>query len=412
MKKSRKIIRYSTQYSKKARAKRAILRVLGTLLLIVVLTSVGFIVTGLIVDQKFPWQKGESSQGSSQISDSSDDSEQSDSVPDDSSDTSSNASTSSDRSDSSEPSDSSSSTPVADVMQKGIVMPLDTLLSDTKRSAFLSDAAEKEYKTVIIDVKNTDGKVLYQSELALPKQSGAIVPNAYDLKAVVSEIQQAGFTVTARMSALQDPISAHTDYKTSYRYADTNYTWLDNSASLGGKAWLNPYLTATQEYMTGLVKELTDAGCDAVLVRKMRFPTAYTSKLNQDNTTVARQDMLSDLAGQMEAAAGGKPVIFCFDAEAYFNKNVKQYDGMPGGISDLHYVCPEIHLKSFSDIAKYDAELKDVSFDALTEENLKLILNEVKAQHPQAEIIPLASGALNKLSDSLEELGIDAYLTE
>lgn len=409
MKKSRKIIRYSTQYSKKARAKRAVLRVLSAILLIAVLTSAGFIVTGLIVDHKFPWQKGESSQSASQLSDSSDSSEQSDSILDNSSDTSSDASVSSDSSDRSE---SDTSTPISDVMQKGIVMPLETLLSDAKRSAFLADAAQKEYKTVIIDVKNTDGKVLYQSELALPQKTGAIAQDAYDLKAIVEEIQQAGFTVTARMSALQDPISAHADYNTSYLYADTNYTWLDNSASLGGKAWLNPYLTATQEYMTGLVEELTDAGCDAVLVQKMRFPTAYTSKLNQGSTTVARQDMLADLAKQMQDAADGKPVIFCFDAEAYFNKNVTQYDGTPGGISGLRYVCPEIDLNSFSDIAEYDAALEDISFDALTEENLKLILSEVKAQHPQAQIIPLADSSLDGLTDCLKELGISAYLTE
>lgn len=413
MKRNRKIIRYSAQYSKKAKAKRLVLRSIVTVVVLAALISLGFIITGYIVDNDFhPFQnmidayhanKTESSEESKDDSDAPSDSESSD-VPDDSSDTSSDGS--SDTSSEQEPQEES--------LSAALLMSNDTILSDSKRAAFLADAKANGYTAVIIEVKNTKGNVLYNTENALAAKSGAVSAAPFDLQTVVDDIHAAGMQVIAKMSTLQDPITAHVDYGTSYKYGNTDYTWLDDSASRGGKAWMNPYLENSRTYLSDLTAELAHAGCDVILADDMIYPTKYTSKLNQGSTSVSRQEMLSQLYSQMEAAANGKKVVFCIDAESYFGKNENRYNGTPDGIKGLTYVCPIINLSVFSDIESYDEALTDVDFSTLTAQNIKLILNKVQSAHPDAAVIPMfaADMADDALIDVLKDYGITQYLCD
>jgi cytoskeletal protein RodZ len=401
MKRNRKIIRYSTQYGKKARVKRMVSRTIITVVIAAILISLGFIITGYLVDNDFhPFRRNDASQVESSSSEQS------------SADVSSEDSSSSDETDSS---DAEAQTPsTAEVLSGAIEISNQTLLSDQERSDFLNEAAQNGYQSVIIEVKNTDGNVLYNSKVALATTTGAISADAFDLDAVVSEIKAAGLQVVARMSALQDPISAHVDYGTSYKYSDTDYTWLDNSASLGGKAWLNPYLDNTQNYLTDLAAELADAGCDVILLDQMIFPTSYTSKLNQNNTTVARQDMLSELYNEIQTAAGDTTVVFCFDAESYFGKSTQQYDGTPDGIQNLSAVCPKIDLTNLTDLKSYTDQAADIDFSSLTPEVVSFVLDAVKSAHPDAQIIPMfaQSDLSDEILSCLEEYDITLYCVD
>ena len=392
------------RYSKKARTKRFILKLLLTLLILAAVGSLALIITGYIVGDE---------QSSSSQTLSSDIVSENESVSNSSEETSSltSSETSSETEPESEPvSSEAEPEPEEEVIEVAVKMPLETLLNPTERAAFLNKAAQNGAHAVIFDAKNTKGKVYYRSELQLAAACGAIDENAIDLTEVVAEINAAGLKAAAYLSALQDPIAAHTDYGTSYRYGNTQYTWLDNAANKGGKAWLNPYLENTQEYLTGMVKELSDAGCDMIFVDKMRYPTAYTSKLNQGNSTVSRQDMLSELAQKMDAAARCD-VIFCFEAESYFGKNTAQYNGTPSGIQGLTKIAPRITLSDFSGIS---SDFSEVSLSEVNPDNLKLILDEISTQCSNAVLTPCF--AADTLSEEilavLAQYGVTTVWTE
>lgn len=394
MKKNRKIIRYSTRYSKKARTRRFILNLLMVLLIIAVVASLALIITGYVI--------GDDSKPASS------DSSVSDTLP---SDTSQDASSDIDSDSSADT--SSASEPASEPQQEGltgaVTIPLETILSDAKREAFLDSAVEDGYQAVVFEVKNTKGNILYNSEVELASRCGAVSADAFDLAALVDAIKAHDMKAVAVMSALQDPIAAHTDYGTSYTYGDTNYTWLDNSADRGGKAWLNPYLENTQKYLTDIAAELADAGCDSIMVDKLRFPTAYTSKLNQGKSSVSRQDMLSTLCQQMGTVAGQTEMIFCFDAESYFGQNTAQYDGDPSGIAGLGIVAPRIELSALKKADAFDG----VDCSVLTAENVEIVLKQLQKKYPDAAIVPVfAQEVPQQVISLLEEYQITMYVKE
>ncbi len=392
MKQNRKVIRYSARYSKKARAKRFILNFLLTVLIIATVSSLGLIITGYVIEDNKPNNPNSPMESSSDKESSFESDQQDDSSLDES---------------------STSNKQPEELQQKlscAVTMPLDVILSDTKREQFLQNAKEKNFQAVLFEVKNTNGEILYQSDIELAAKCHAISANAFDLTAVVDEIHAVGLKAAVSFATLQDPKAASVDYKTSYKYADTNYTWLDNSPDRGGKPWMNPYEKSTQQYLVDITTELKQAGCDILIADKMIFPTQYTSKLNQGNSTISRQDMLSELAGKMTDAANGCEIIFCFDAESYYGKNTEQYDGTPGGISGLRNVAVRIDPKQLSSIPNF----KEIDLSTYNTENLTLILDEVKTQHPDAKIVPIfmSSNIADEIKQYLEEQKISLYLIE
>lgn len=395
MKRNRKIIRYSARYSRKARTKRFILKLLLILVIAAAVGSLGLIITGYIVG-------GEDS--SSAVTSASDISS-SDISQNGINDTSEVLSSDSDTVSGTTQSDVT--VPETDMLSGAVTMPLETILSDSARVEFIETAVSNGYSSVIFEAKNTNGNVLYNTEVELAAKCGAVSTDAFDLKELVSEIHAGGLKAIALMNALQDPLAAHTDYGTSYKYGDTDITWLDNSVDRGGKPWMNPYLEKSQQYLTDITSELAGAGCDIIAVDKLVFPTAYTSKLNQGSSTVSRQEMLSQLCQMITNAAGESEVVYCFDAESYFGKNTAQYNGTPGGIDGLDSIAPRIDLSKFSGI---DA-LKDMDTSKLTVENLKIILDEIRNQCPDAQITPIFSKS--EISEEvialLEEYEISTY---
>lgn len=400
--KSRKIIRYSARYSKKARTRRFILNLLLILLIIAVVASLALIVTGYVIDDSSKPASSDSSISDTTSSDISQDvsSDTSDTPASEPSDTSSG---SSDTSSASEP----VSEPEQQELTGAITMPIETILSDAKRAAFLESAAENGYQAVVFEAKNTKGNILYNTEIELAARCGAVSANAFDLTALVDEIKGHGLKAVAMMSALQDPIAAHTDYGTSYTYGDSTYTWLDNSVDRGGKAWMNPYLENTQRYLNDITAELADAGCDSIIVTKLRFPTAYTSKLNQGKSDVSRQDMLSTICKNMQTVAGDCNMIFCFDAESYFGQNTDQYDGDPSGIADLGAIAPYIELTALKKAEKF----ADVDMTKLTAENVEIVLKQLKKKCPDAAIVPIFADEIpDEVIALLEQYEITMYV--
>lgn len=388
MKKNRKVVRYSKRYSKKARARRFILNLLMILLGLAVAISLWLIITGYVVGKK-----PESEQNSSLPSSST-----TESVPN-----SSNTISEIDSSDS-EPSEPQ---PIPSTLSGGIRMPSEAVFSEAKRAEFLQNAKQDGFTFIIFEVKNTKGTILYNTEVELAAKSGALSAGAFDLSALITDIHKNGLQAIALMNALQDSTAAHTDYGTSYTYGNTGITWFDNSPDKGGKPWINPYLENSQNYLASIVSELANAGCDQILVDKMVYPTMYTSKLNQGNYQISRQEMLSQLCRKMTDAGRGCPVLFSFDAQSYFGKDTKQYDGSPGGI-EADRIAVYIDLSAFS---KVDA-LKEAGTDQLTAKNVKIILDEVRVQNPNAEITPIfaAKELPAEVSSLLEEQQITLYL--
>ena len=297
MARHRKIRRYSHSYRTRRRRRQNTLRVLLFLLILAALGLVGYSIALSL--EKLSSRPEESSEISSEVS------EEPSSEPV-----------------SSEPSSEPVSEPEEpeDLTVRAILMPRETMLSAELRKDFLENIDPGLYNTVVLPLKDQSGRVWYQSSVSHAAACGALTENAVDAAALLAEIEACELDAAAMIWSLQDDYASHAVFSTSYMYQnDPNVTWLDNSADMGGKSWLNPYLPAAQDYLADIAGELSGFGFDEIFV----FGNQYPTTANQwgmglgNQGGVSKADALENVITLMQQAAGDCRIIPAYMGDCY-----------------------------------------------------------------------------------------------
>jgi len=162
-----------------------------------------------------------------------------------------------------------------------VYAPANVLSNSTALLAFIAEAKSEGYSAVVIEMKDEVGQLLYLSGVMLgepPKliaEDRAIVTGSLSAQSVASAIAAEGLIPVARVNTLRDHIAP-------LRHADVTYAgWLDGRPDSGGRAWANPFLQGTRVYNTEIVRELHDAGFEAVILAGVTFPTKPFSALDR-----------------------------------------------------------------------------------------------------------------------------------
>ncbi|MGI5893235.1 MAG: putative glycoside hydrolase [Candidatus Merdivicinus sp.] len=206
---------------------------------------------------------------------------------------------------------------------------------------FLPTVDPEVYNTVVLDLKNSTGNLAYRSEVPLATSCGAVSTDAISLEelaAAADSIRAAGFVPAARIYTLQDDLASHATYGTSYLYENqTGITWLDQAADKGGRSWLNPYMTATQEYLDAIVEEIAQAGFERIFAAGMQYPdTRYPQQMgygpNQSSMTLTEALQVTLNGMESATAAHDSTIIPIYMAEGYLGENDALYGGSPDQI--------------------------------------------------------------------------------
>lgn len=176
-------------------------------------------------------------------------------------------------------------------------------------SGALSSAKNMGFNIVLIPVKNTDGNILYLSEISYIKDTDLIL-GSMTAAQIADMAQSMGLTPKAVLPTLLDSKSSVYVEDTGYTFADgSGWSWLDNAEDRGGKRWIDPFLSGTNKYYSDLSKELTAAGFEEVILSELRFPdfNSYDqSILNARNFTADRYKALTALYNTVFSACEKK----------------------------------------------------------------------------------------------------------
>ena len=137
--------------------------------------------------------------------------------------------------------------------------------------AALKTAADSGASKVYIPLKDASGVLLYKTEIDLLEDSdadGGTIPAAQ----LVSLAKSQGLEAAAIFPTLKDCTTPGVWDDSAYRFADDSYTWLDGRAEEGGKRWLDPFRTGTQEYFAAVAQELVRAGFNEILLTDTVYP--------------------------------------------------------------------------------------------------------------------------------------------
>ena len=134
--------------------------------------------------------------------------------------------------------------------------------------AMLDLLERTEANALVIDVKETDGRLYYATDLAAAVDVGAVRETpVFDLEELLPMLKERGIYTIARMVVMKDNTSAVARPELAVRNSATGEPWRDN---IGG-AWLDPSAPGVAEYVASIAGDLADKGFDEVQMDYIRF---------------------------------------------------------------------------------------------------------------------------------------------
>ena len=134
--------------------------------------------------------------------------------------------------------------------------------------ALLALLERTEANALVIDVKETDGRLFYATDLPEAAEVGAIREDPiFDLEELLPMLKDRGIYTIARMVVMKDNTTAAARPELAVMNTATGEPWRDN---IGG-AWLDPAAPGVAEYVAAIAGDLADKGFDEVQLDYIRF---------------------------------------------------------------------------------------------------------------------------------------------
>ncbi len=125
-----------------------------------------------------------------------------------------------------------------------------------------------EANALVIDVKETDGRLYYATNLETAAEVGAIrEAPIFELEELLPMLEERGIYTIARMVVMKDNTSAAARPELAVMNSATGEPWRDN---IGG-AWLDPSAPGVAEYIASIAGDLAAKGFDEVQLDYIRF---------------------------------------------------------------------------------------------------------------------------------------------
>ena len=134
--------------------------------------------------------------------------------------------------------------------------------------AMLDLLERTEANALVIDVKETDGRLFYATDLPDAVEVGAVrEAPIFDLEELLPQLKERGIYTIARMVVMKDNTTAAARPELAVMNAATGEPWRDN---IGG-AWLDPSAPGVAEYIAAIAGDLAAKGFDEVQLDYIRF---------------------------------------------------------------------------------------------------------------------------------------------
>lgn len=134
--------------------------------------------------------------------------------------------------------------------------------------AFLDLLERTEANAMVIDVKETDGRLYHATDLPEAVEAGSVrEAPIFDLEELLPMLKERGIYTIARMVVMKDNTTAVARPELAVMNTATGEAWRDN---IGG-AWLDPSAPGVAEYIAAIAGDLAARGFDEVQLDYIRF---------------------------------------------------------------------------------------------------------------------------------------------
>ncbi len=128
---------------------------------------------------------------------------------------------------------------------------------------------ETELNTIVIDLKESDGRIAYDADVPLARSSGSIQKRIRNLDAVMEECKRHNIYKVARIVLFKDTYLAERRTDLAIMNKATGRIWRDYK----GEAFTNPYSKEVWDYNLRLAEDAASRGFDEIQFDYVRFPS-------------------------------------------------------------------------------------------------------------------------------------------
>jgi len=174
---------------------------------------------------------------------------------------------------------------------KALYLTANTAGSKVRRGALVDLVNTTELNSLVIDLKDSTGRVFFDADVPLAGEIGAKDIRIKDLAAFIQELKEQGIYTIARIVVFQDPWLAAQKPEIALK-STAGGLWHDWK----GLAWVDPTNQTVWDYNLDLAKAAVSAGFDEVNFDYIRFPSdgdikkivyAHLDKYGGKNETMA-----------------------------------------------------------------------------------------------------------------------------
>ncbi len=214
---------------------------------------------------------------------------------------------------------------------QALYMPREKLGDTAYIKSFIKEIRKKNCNSVVIDFKTAEGKLCYSSLNEYAIKGKCSVYDNNTVRRCISLFKEKNISVIARVYCFEDNAVADSSSELAIKYMDTDVNWLDGSDENGGKAWLNPCLDETRNYLTCVLSELYALDIRGFILESCSLPdtkniaTATYPGLKEGETKNAALRSFVTMA--RETLPEDAFILMGYTADTALNGSTELFDG-------------------------------------------------------------------------------------
>ena len=282
---------------------------------------------------------------------------------------------------------------------KGVFLENNILQNGETLDDALKNARKCGYNAIMVDLKDRDGNLLYNSNLL---NSPPQVKKTKISPQIVEKIKSEGFLLIGRVFCFEDTIAPQRLNAYVYKDFETKNIWLDNSPVLDGRTWLNPANSSAREYLYRVIREISNTDVDCIYLQSVEFPTKWKDNIpvfTENDEELNKNLILLDFINSAVQNAGTKPLILGTDFDCILRGNEEKYGGT---LTDSSAVLCSPFVEKEENTPYIDSIHKEI---LALNECVKNNFTTIKAI-PTIKSLPFEKAFL----DELNEKGAETYI--
>jgi len=150
---------------------------------------------------------------------------------------------------------------------------------------------ETELNAFVIDIKNDDGIVSYESKVPAVVEAGTY-HKKYDAEKLIETLHEKDIYVIGRIVCFRDPAYSKKHPDQAVKHVDGGL-WREEKNDMD-MTWLNPCDERNWKYIVDIAKEAVELGFDEIQFDYVRFPDGTRSKMDFGKTDFVKHEVINN----------------------------------------------------------------------------------------------------------------------